>query len=131
MCRARCTARPGEGALRQPHGACVRLLQALRLLPAGAAFWHYLLCCRHQSKAPSRMLHRRKGSMSLHGCNSNCVQVDGKSSVACYLMALDKCYASLCEKFERCRSNFERQRRLARSSSGSAKGSTGGLLTLL
>ncbi|CAL5218963.1 g717 [Coccomyxa viridis] len=51
--------------------------------------------------------------------------VDGKSSVACYLMALDKCYASLCEKFERCRSNFERQRRLARSSSGSAKGSTG------
>ena len=28
-------------------------------------------------------------------------QVDGKSSVACYLMALDRCYASLCEKFER------------------------------
>lgn len=55
-----------------------------------------------------------------------CLQVDGKSSVACYLMALDKCYASLCEKFERCRSNFERQRRLARSSSGSAKGCTGG-----
>ena len=55
-----------------------------------------------------------------------CLQVDGKSSVACYLMALDKCYASLCEKFERCRSNFERQRRLVRSSSGSAKGCTGG-----
>ena len=54
-----------------------------------------------------------------------CLQVDGKSSVACYLMALDKCYASLCEKFERCRSNFERQRRLARSSSGSAKSSAG------
>ena len=53
------------------------------------------------------------------------LQVDGKSSVACYLMALDKCYASLCEKFERCRSKFERQRRLVRSSSGSAKGSTG------
>ena len=55
----------------------------------------------------------------------SCVQVDGKSSVACYLMALDKCYASLCEKFERCRSNFERQRRLARSSSGSSKSITG------
>ncbi|EIE25697.1 hydroxymethylglutaryl-CoA synthase [Coccomyxa subellipsoidea C-169] len=27
--------------------------------------------------------------------------VDGKSSVACYLIALDRCYASLCEKFER------------------------------
>ena len=53
-------------------------------------------------------------------------QVDGKSSVACYLMALDKCYASLCEKFERCRSNFERQRRLARSSSESSKGNAGG-----
>ena len=53
------------------------------------------------------------------------VQVDGKSSVACYLMALDKCYASLCEKFERCRSNFERQRRLARSSSSSSRGAPG------
>lgn len=60
-----------------------------------------------------------------------CLQVDGKSSVACYLMALDKCYASLCEKFERCRSNFERQRRLARSSSGSSKGNTGVLQELL
>lgn len=53
-------------------------------------------------------------------------QVDGKSSVACYLMALDRCYASLCEKFERCRSNFERHRRLARSSSESSKGNAGG-----
>ena len=53
------------------------------------------------------------------------MQVDGKSSVACYLMALDKCYASLCEKFERCRSNFERQRRLARSSSSSSRGAPG------
>jgi len=60
-----------------------------------------------------------------------CLQVDGKSSVACYLMALDKCYASLCEKFERCRSNFERQRRLARSSSDSCKGNTGVLQELL
>lgn len=39
-------------------------------------------------------------------------QVDGKSSVACYLMALDRCYASLCEK-------FERQRRRAASANGS------------
>ena len=45
--------------------------------------------------------------------------------MACYLMALDKCYASLCEKFERCRSNFERQRRLARSSSSSSRGAPG------
>lgn len=53
--------------------------------------------------------------------------MDGKSSVACYLMALDKCYAALCEKFERCRSNFERQRRLARSgSSAPAKDGAGG-----
>ena len=37
--------------------------------------------------------------------------MDGKSSVACYLMALDRCYASLCEK-------FERQRRRAASANG-------------
>ena len=44
-------------------------------------------------------------------------QVDGKSSVTCYLMALDRCYASLCEK-------FERQRRRAASSSGSGPAGT-------
>ena len=43
--------------------------------------------------------------------SSHVVQVDGKSSVTCYLMALDRCYASLCEK-------FERQRRRAASSNG-------------
>ncbi|BDA43888.1 Hydroxymethylglutaryl-CoA synthase, cytoplasmic [Coccomyxa sp. Obi] len=44
--------------------------------------------------------------------------VDGKSSVACYLMALDRCYASLCEK-------FERQRRRAKSGNASASSNGG------
>ena len=30
-----------------------------------------------------------------------CVQVEGKLSIACYLTALDRCYARLCQKAER------------------------------
>ena len=75
VCRPGCAPGSGAGPVRQPHGARLRLLQALRVLPHGEALAHVLFCRAIHKEFPAAAARRmvRRGRDACNFCGACCV----------------------------------------------------------